>query len=135
MNINKSGAGIASFNRNDSALRPENLENLKKLQQTKANKNPETVDRQSISANNTTLQGMQRLSPIDQYRYIDGQTIEGQPTQLRVVPGNPQKTLEMANKVINDAVMPPVFSNPNRSRLTEAMQIKHLAESMIDKAA
>jgi hypothetical protein len=81
------------------------------------------------------LQGMHKLLPIDQYRYIDGQSIDVKPVQLRVVPGNPHKTLQLANKVINDAVMPPVFSNPNRGRLTEAMQIKHFAESMIDKAA
>lgn len=81
------------------------------------------------------IEGLHKLSPIDQYRYLDGQNSFQNGASLRMIPGNPQKSLAMANQVINDAVLPPVFSNPNRNRLGEALQIKRRAESILDRAA
>jgi hypothetical protein len=82
-----------------------------------------------------TLEGLDRLSPVNQYRFYDGQTLYDEKINLKVIPGNPQKTLALANKVINEAVMPPIFSNPSRNKLSQAIQLKHHAQSILDKAA
>lgn len=141
MNINKVHSGVSSFERNETirqtSLMSEGLKNAGQLESEAVK--PDESQLQNLPPRKIPkkpeIEGLQRFSPLDQYRYMDGQEISAKPTTLRVVPGNPQKTLSVANQVINDALMPPVFANPNRNRLTEALQIKRMAENIIDKAA
>ncbi len=55
--------------------------------------------------------------------------------KLGNVAADPQKTIERANQVINQAIMPPAGDNPDRTQLLRALQLKRLAESRLDIAA
>lgn len=78
------------------------------------------------------VEGMFNLDPLGRYRYMFEQ---GQQVKLGNVAGDPQKTIERANQVINQAVMPPAGDNPGRTELLRALQLKRLAESRLDIAA
>ncbi|MEW6710833.1 MAG: hypothetical protein AB1403_13490 [Candidatus Riflebacteria bacterium] len=134
MIINRANSGLSVLSDRNSFLADPLANEPGKIRE-KERENTEERN-SAIKAQKPALSDMQKLSPVDQYRYVDGQSVmQPQPVNLRVVPGNPEKTLTMANQVINDAIMPPVFSNPNRVWLTEAMQIKRMAETQIDLAA
>lgn len=78
------------------------------------------------------VEGMFNLNPLERYRYMFDQ---GQQVKLDNVAVDPQKTIDQANKVINQAIMPPLGDNPGRSELLRAMQAKRLAETRLDIAA
>lgn len=75
---------------------------------------------------------MFNLDPLERYRYMFDQ---GQQVKLNNVSADPQKTIDQANQVINQAIMPPIGDNPTRSELLRAMQAKRLAETRLDIAA
>jgi hypothetical protein len=83
----------------------------------------------------TVTEGLQNLSPFEQYSYMASQGNLNKPASLKMIPGNPQKTVSLANKVINEAIMPPAVNNPNRQLLSEAIQLKRFAQNRLDKAA
>ncbi len=93
------------------------------------------LDINATRATTNSVKDLNKLSPLNQYRFFDGQEPIEDKVKLRVIPGNPQKTLSLANKAINQAIMPPAFSNPDRQQLQQAIQLKHLARGMLDKAA
>jgi hypothetical protein len=78
---------------------------------------------------------MKKMSPIDQYKYMDNPQKYMETAKLKNNPGDPYGTLAAANSVIRKALLPPVISNPDRSELMQALQLKQLAESRLDKAA
>jgi len=78
------------------------------------------------------VEGMFNLDPLERYRYMFEQ---GQQVKLGTISADPQKTIERANKVINQAVMPPAGDNPGRTDLLRALQLKRQAESRLDIAA
>lgn len=134
MNINKVGSGVSIFDK------PEKNQ-ASSLLDAVAPKAAETQDKKEVTPakareiSTTLREGMYRLSPIDRYRYMSGQQPTASSVNLKVVPGNPEETLSIANQVINQAILPPVFSNPDRQQLPQAIQLKRFAENMIDKAA
>ncbi|MBU1107664.1 MAG: hypothetical protein KKB51_13415 [Candidatus Riflebacteria bacterium] len=78
------------------------------------------------------VEGMFNLEPLARYRYMFEQ---GQQVKLASVPADPQRTIDQANQVINQAIMPPSSDNPGRTEMLRAMQAKRLAESRLDIAA
>ncbi|PKL51282.1 MAG: hypothetical protein CVV42_00085 [Candidatus Riflebacteria bacterium HGW-Riflebacteria-2] len=78
------------------------------------------------------VEGMFNLDPLERYRYMFEQ---GQQVKLGNVAADPQKTIERANQVINQAIMPPAGDNPGRTELLRALQLKRLAEGRLDIAA
>jgi hypothetical protein len=78
------------------------------------------------------VEGMFNLEPLARYRYMFEQ---GQQVKLTSVPADPQRTIDQANQVINQAIMPPASDNPGRTEMLRAMQAKRLAESRLDIAA
>lgn len=133
MNINRTLASFQLFEKNPAVGETDGENSLKngELPKKEQENKFDRLDRTQVPS----LSDMQRLSPLNQYRYIDGQDLLEKPATLKVVPGNPEQTLTRANKVINEAILPPVFANPNRSKLTEALQLKRMASSLLDKAA
>jgi hypothetical protein len=81
------------------------------------------------------IEGLNRLSPVEQYSYFDLNGKNAANIKLEAVPGNPQKTISRANRVINRAIMPPAVGNPQRQQLPEAIRLKHAAKSQLDKVA
>ncbi|EKE22966.1 MAG: hypothetical protein ACD_6C00658G0002 [uncultured bacterium] len=78
------------------------------------------------------VEGMFNLDPLERYRYMFEQ---GQKVKFAGSVADPQKTIDQANQVINQAVLPPSSDNPGRTDLIRAMQLKRLAESRLDIAA
>ncbi|GAB4283898.1 MAG: hypothetical protein Kow0029_30250 [Candidatus Rifleibacteriota bacterium] len=133
MNINKLGYNFFSHEntevkKNENPL-IESLENLSKKRSEKPEK--------TIVGTANLQEGMFKLSPLERYKYMAKQATlsSNSSIKLQAVLGDPEMTISKANKVINDAVMPPLLSNPNRKRISEAMQLKRSAESILDKAA
>lgn len=134
MNINKVGIDFSIFNKTDKQEKAEKLEeNNPFLINKKAENESDPGSKLEIGGN--VREGMYNLSPIDRYRFMSGQPTSSNSVNLKVVPGNPQKTLSIANQAINEAILPPIFSNPNRKQLPEAIQMKRIAENLIDQAA
>ncbi|HAE39017.1 MAG TPA: hypothetical protein DCG57_10320 [Candidatus Riflebacteria bacterium] len=77
-------------------------------------------------------EGMFNLEPLARYRYMFEQ---GQQVKLAGNLADPQKTIDEANQVITQALMPPSGDNPGRTELMRAMQLKRFAESRLDIAA
>ncbi len=82
-----------------------------------------------------TQSNMNKMSPADQYKYMENPQRYLESAKLKNNLGDPYGTLAAANSVIRKALLPPVISNPNRSELIQALQLKQLAESRLDKAA
>lgn len=78
------------------------------------------------------VEGMFNLDPLERYRYMFEQ---GQQVKLSSISADPQQTIDRANQVINQAIMPPVGDNPDRTILQRAIQLKRQAESRLDIAA
>jgi len=78
------------------------------------------------------VEGMFNLDPLERYRYMFEQ---GQQVKLGTISGDPQKTIERANQVINQAILPPADDNPGRTDLLRALLLKRQAESRLDIAA
>lgn len=76
-------------------------------------------------------EGMFNLEPLARYRYMFEQ---GQQVKLANSVADPQRTIDQANKVINQAVLPPSGDNPGRAEFLRAMQLKRIAESRLDIA-
>ncbi len=88
-----------------------------------------------MNSTNRQIQSIEKLSPINQYEYFDDPDSFIQKLRLRNILGNPEATLKEANDVISKAMLPPVFSNPDRHLLNKALQLKRIAESQLNIAA
>ena len=85
-----------------------------------------------VKAVERPVEGMFNLDPLARYRYMFEQ---GQQVKLASATADPQRTIDQANQVINQAIVPPVSDNAGRIELLRAMQAKRLAESHLDIAA
>jgi len=96
--------------------------------------NNDDSDEGSLPANHLErpAEGMFNLEPLARYRYMFEQ---GQQVKLANSVADPQRTIDQANQVINQAVLPPSGDNPGRAEFLRAMQLKRLAESRLDIAA
>lgn len=125
----KLNTNLFSGNLDSGVVRNKNLvDYLNSEKQTK----PETGD--SFTLTSKPSEGMYNLEPVERYQYILKQA-QQQQTKLDSTIIDPQKTIEEANKIINNAVTLPSRDNPDTATLLQAMQLKRIAESRLDMAA
>ena len=113
----------------------QTAENVNNISTNKPGQNSYEQDSVTNSVMSGMIEGLNRLSPVEQYGYLDSVGKAPELVKLEAVPGNPQKTIARANRVINRAIMPPAFDNPQRRQLSDAFRLKRSAESQLDKAA
>ena len=89
------------------------------------------------SGNNSTIErtaeGVLNLQPVARYRYLQSQASSR--NTLDMTGSDPMKTIQQANKIINDAILPPNKDNPDMAELTRAIQIRQMMQGRLDLAA
>ncbi|HNX75091.1 MAG TPA: hypothetical protein PLM07_01705 [Candidatus Rifleibacterium sp.] len=91
---------------------------------------------QQVGSNSTMerpTEGVLNLQPVARYRYLQNQA--GSQNTLDTTGSDPMKTIQQANKIINDAILPPNKDNPDMAELTRAIQIRQMMQGRLDLAA
>lgn len=124
---------FSSSNESKSVDENEELLQVKKLKTPIQKETKDIYDSQILDR---PLSGLARLSPIKQYEYMKDYGSKKVPSAtLKEIPGDPEGTIRRANSIINNATLLPVFENPDRALLNEALQLKRSVSRKLDKAA
>ncbi len=78
-------------------------------------------------------EGVLNLQPVERYRYMQSQA--GSRPVLDTSGSDPKRTIQQANDIINNAIMPPGRDNPDMAELTRAIQIRQMMQGRLDLAA
>lgn len=136
MNISNLAAyrNIGSANINNPDTGTEETSSVRRADlaqkdQSKAN----TIDNGTAERLIRPAEGVLNMQPIEKYRYMQSQG-SSRP-MLDTSGSDPRRTIQQANDIINNAIMPPGRDNPDMAELTRAIQIRQMMQGRLDLAA